>query len=201
MIFKLSVKTKKKTPKARTEEFENLWKNIMKRPFLEKIVLNIGVGAGGEELERAVTVLETISGRKPIKTLSKRNIKEFNLRKGRPIGTMVTIRGIEAEKLLKRLLIVNNNKILRRSFDNYGNFGFGITEHISIPGIEYDNLIGIWGLDVVGRIIRPGMRVKYRRKARAKVPKHHYVSRLEAQYFFEKNFGVDIVEQLDLEFM
>ncbi|MFX0178592.1 MAG: 50S ribosomal protein L5 [Candidatus Hodarchaeota archaeon] len=197
----MSVKTKTKIPKAQTEEFENLWKNIMKRPFLEKIVLNIGVGAGGEELERAVTVLETISGRKPIKTLSKRNIKEFNLRKGRPIGTMVTIRGIEAEKLLKRLLIVNNNKILRRSFDNYGNFGFGITEHISIPGIEYDNLIGIWGLDVVGRIIRPGMRVKYRRKARAKVPKHHYVSRLEAQYFLEKNFGVDIVDQLDLEFM
>ncbi|MFX0025263.1 MAG: 50S ribosomal protein L5 [Candidatus Hermodarchaeota archaeon] len=197
----MSVKTKTKIPKAQTEEFENSWKNIMKRPFLEKIVLNIGVGAGGEELERAVTVLETISGRKPIKTLSKRNIKEFNLRKGRPIGTMVTIRGIEAEKLLKRLLIVNNNKILRRSFDNYGNFGFGITEHISIPGIEYDNLIGIWGLDVVGRIIRPGMRVKYRRKARAKVPKHHYVSRLEAQYFLEKNFGVDIVDQLDLEFM
>ncbi|MFW9945920.1 MAG: 50S ribosomal protein L5 [Candidatus Odinarchaeota archaeon] len=197
----MSVETKKETPKAQTEEFENLWKNVMKRPFLEKIVLNIGVGAGGEELERAVTVLETISDRKPIKTISKRNIKEFNLRKGRPIGTRVTIRGNEAEKLLKRLLIVNNNKILRRSFDNYGNFGFGITEHISIPGIEYDNLIGIWGLDVVGRIIRPGMRVKYRRKARAKVSKHHYVSRLEAQYFLKKNFGVDIVEQLDLEFM
>ncbi|MFX1233610.1 MAG: 50S ribosomal protein L5 [Promethearchaeota archaeon] len=197
----MSVKTKKKTPKEQTEQFEKIWDNPMKRPFLEKLVLNIGVGSGGEELERAVKVLETITGRQPVKTLSKKNIKEFNLRKGRPIGTMVTIRGEEAEKLLKRLLIVNNNKILRRSFDNYGNFGFGITEHISIPSIEYDNLIGIWGLDVGGRIIRPGMRIKYRRQARAKIPKDHYVSKIEAQYFLEKNFGVEIVEQLDLEFM
>ncbi|MFX0032159.1 MAG: 50S ribosomal protein L5 [Candidatus Hodarchaeota archaeon] len=197
----MSVKAKKKTTKAQTQQFEKFWENPMKRPFLEKLTLNIGVGSGGEELERAVKVLETITGRKPVKTLSRKNIKEFNLRKGRPIGTMVTIRGNEAEKLLKRLLIVNNNKMLRRSFDNYGNFGFGITEHISIPGIEYDNVIGIWGLDVVGRIIRPGMRVKYRRKARAKIPKHHYVSRMEAQYYLEKNFEVEIVEQLDIEFM
>jgi len=197
----MSVKAKKKTPKAQTKQFEKNWENPMKRPFLEKLTLNIGVGSGGEELERAVKVLETITGRKPVKTLSRKNIKEFNLRKGRPIGTMVTIRGKDAEKLLKRLLIVNNNKMLRRSFDNYGNFGFGITEHISIPGIEYDNIIGIWGLDVVGRIIRPGMRIKYRRQARAKIPKHHYVSRAEAQYFLKKNFEVEIVEQLDLEFM
>lgn len=197
----MSVKAKKRTPKEETEQFEKIWENPMKRPFLEKVILNIGVGSGGEELERAVKVLETITGRKPVKTLSKKNIKEFNLRKGKPIGTMVSIRGSEAEKLLKRLLIVNNNKILRKSFDNYGNFGFGIIEHITIPGIEYDNLIGIWGLDVVGRITRPGMRIKYRRQAKGKIPKHHYVSKTEAQYFLEKNFGVEIVERLDLEFM
>ena len=109
-------------------------------PYLEKIVLNIGVGVGGEELEKAVTVSETIAEQKAIKTVSKTNVKEFNLRKGRPIGAKVTVRGQNAEKLLKKLLIVNNNKMLRRSFDDYGNFGFGITEHISIPGIEYDSM-------------------------------------------------------------
>ncbi|MFX0010029.1 MAG: 50S ribosomal protein L5 [Candidatus Hermodarchaeota archaeon] len=190
----------KKSSKEQEKIFEEMWKNPMKKPYLEKVVLNIGVGAGGEELERAATVLQTISGKAAIKTLSKKNVKEFNLRIGRPIGTMVTIRNKEAENLLKRLFVVNNDRILRKSFDNYGNFGFGITEHITIPGIEYDNIIGIWGLDVVGRIVRPGMRVKYKRKGRAKVPKHHYVSRLEAQYFLKKNFGVKIVDKLDLDF-
>ncbi|TFG04562.1 MAG: 50S ribosomal protein L5 [Promethearchaeota archaeon] len=191
----------KKSKKGAVNEFDKVWENPMKRPFLEKIVLNIGVGAGGEELERAATVLETISGRTPLKTISKKNVKEFNLRKGRPIGCKVTVRRKEAEKLLKRLLIVQNNKILRKSFDNYGNFGFGITEHISIPGIEYDNLLGIWGLDVVGRIVKPGMRVKYRRKGRSKVSKNHYVSRAEAQYFLEKNFDVEIVDRLELDYI
>ena len=201
----MSVKATKKTQKISRKEqekiFEEMWTHPMKKPYLEKVVLNIGVGAGGEELERAFTVLQTISGKTPVKTLSKKNVKEFNLRIGRPIGTMVTIRRKEAEKLLKRLFVVNNDKMLRKSFDNYGNFGFCITEHITIPGIEYDNLIGIWGLDVVARIVRPGMRVKYRRKGRAKVPKHHYVSRAEAQYILEKNYGIEIVDKLELEYM
>lgn len=190
-----------KAKKTQKTDFEELWKNPMKRPFLEKIVLNIGVGAGGEELERATSVLETITGRKAVKTISKKNIKEFNLRIGRPIGTKVTVRGKEAEKLLKRLLIVTNNKILKKSFDNYGNFGFGITEHISIPGIEYDTEIGIYGLDVCGKIVKPGMRVKYRRNKRSKITKHHYVSKLEAQEFLNKKFNVSIVKELDLEFV
>ena len=197
----MSTRTKKTIQKAQLKEYEKMWENPMKYPYLEKIVLNIGVGAGGEELERAVTILESITGKKAIKTISKKNVKEFNLRKGRPIGTKITIRRKEAEKLLKRLLIVNNNKILRKSFDNYGNFGFGIKEHISIPGIEYESTLGIWGLDVCGRIVRPGIRVKYRRKSRAKIPKYHYVSREEAQFFLEKNFGVNVVKVLDLEFI
>jgi large subunit ribosomal protein L5 len=197
----MSTKAKKKALKLQEKEYIEIWKNPMKKPYLEKIVLNIGVGSGGEELERAFTVLQTISGKSPVKTLSKKNVKEFNLRKGRPIGTMVTVRGAEAEKLLKRLLIVTNNKILRKSFDNFGNFGFGITEHITIPGIDYETEIGIWGLNVVGRITRPGMRVRYRRIKKTKVPLHHYVSRDEAQYFLRKNFGVDIVEKIELDYI
>lgn len=196
----MSTKAKKKALKLQEKEYSNVWNNPMKKPYLEKIVLNIGVGSGGEELERASTVLETIAGKTPVKTLSRKNVKEFNLRKGRPIGTMVTIRGEEAEKLLKRLLIVTNNKILRKSFDNYGNFGFGITEHITIPGIDYDTEIGIWGLNVVGRIVRPGMRVRFRRKNKAKVPSHHYVSRDETQYFLKKTYGVDIVEKIEQDY-
>jgi len=197
----MSAKTKKKTTSTTSKEFDEKWKNPMKKPYLEKIVLNIGVGGGGEELEKAVGVIKQITGQVPLKTLSKVNVKEFNLRIGRPIGCKITIRGNEAEKLLKRLLIVNNNKILRKSFDNFGNFAFGIDEHIKIPQTEYEASIGLWGLDVCGRIIRPGMRVKYRRKGRSKIPKHHYISRMESQYFLKQKFGVDIVKKLDLEYI
>ncbi|MFO7796926.1 MAG: 50S ribosomal protein L5 [Promethearchaeia archaeon] len=190
----------KKQDSEQLNAYDQKWQNPMKRPYLEKVVLNIGVGSGGEELERASSVLERISGRQPRKTLSRKNVKEFNLRKGRPIGVKVTVRGKEAEDLLKRLMIVYNNRVKRTSFDNYGNFGFGITEHIAIPGVEYDTLIGIWGLDVTARLVRPGMRVKYRRIHRAKIPKDHYVSREEAQYFLEKYFNARIVEKLEEEY-
>ena len=183
------------------KDYDEMWKNPMKKPYLEKIVLNIGVGAGGEELERAATVLEQITGQKAVKTISKKNIKEFNLRKGRPIGTKVTIRGKEAEKLLQRLIIVQDNKVLMKSFDNYGNFSFGIDEHIEIPKTDFDSDIGIWGLNVCGRIVRPGMRVKTRRIKRAKVPKEHYVSHSEAQYFLKKNYKIDSVKKLELEYI
>ncbi|MFX1427004.1 MAG: 50S ribosomal protein L5 [Promethearchaeota archaeon] len=197
----MSAISKKKATSAQMKEFDEKWKNPMKKPFLEKLVLNIGVGAGGEELEKAITVLKQITGRTPIKTLSKVNVKEFNLRKGRPIGCKITIRGKEAERLLKRLLIVNNNKILQKSFDNFGNFAFGIDEHIKVPQTEYEASIGLWGLDICGRITRPGMRIKNRRKGRTKIPRHHYISRVEAQYFLKQNFGVDIVKELDLEYI
>jgi large subunit ribosomal protein L5 len=193
--------SEKNQEKGLDSKYDEIWKNSMKKPFLEKVVLNIGVGSGGEELERAVTVLETITGKNALKTLSKKNVKDFNLRVGRPIGTKVTVRGKEAEKLLKRLLIVNNNRMLRKSFDDYGNFGFGIKEHISIPGVEYDNQIGIWGLDVCGRIVRKGMRTKYRRNDRKKIPKEHYVSREEAQYFLEKYFDVKLVNKLEVDYI
>ena len=197
----MSIKAKNAKKTTQAKKFDETWKNPMKKPFLEKVVLNIGVGTGGEELERAVKVLEQISGRKALKTVSVTNVKEFNLRKGRAIGTKVTLRGNEAEKLLKRLFIVNNNKLLRQSFDHYGNFGFGINEHIAIPGVEYDAEIGIFGLDVCGRMVRPGMRVKNRKQPKsAKIPKHHYVSREEAQYFLKQEFGIEIVKVLDLGF-
>ncbi|TXT67269.1 MAG: 50S ribosomal protein L5 [Promethearchaeota archaeon] len=192
----MASKTKQKKKPAESVNYEQKWENPMKRPYLEKIILNIGVGSGGEELERAVAVLESITGKTPCKTISRKNIKEFNLRKGRPIGVKVTIRDEDAAELLKRLLIVSNNRIKRASFDDYGNFGFGIKEHISIPGVEYDNTIGIWGLDAMGRVVRPGMRVKYRRAHRASIPKDHYVNREETQYFLQKMYNINIVEEI-----
>jgi large subunit ribosomal protein L5 len=196
-----SKKAKATKLKELEKAFEENWKNPMRHPYLEKVVLNIGVGTSGEELERASMVLEDISKQKPAKRMASKSVKEWGIRKGTPIGVMVTIRGESAEKLLKRLLIVYNNRILRKSFDDYGNFSFGIEEHISIPNIEYDNTIGIWGLNVTCRIVRKGIRIRTRRKKRTKVKKSHYVSKEEAQYFMRKFFKAKLVQRLEMEYI
>ncbi|MCK4237758.1 MAG: 50S ribosomal protein L5, partial [Candidatus Lokiarchaeota archaeon] len=136
----------------------------------------------------------------PVRRLAKKSVKEWGIRQGGPIGVMVTVRGEAAIRLLKRLLIVYNNRILRRSFDDYGNFSFGIDEHISIPGVEYDSTIGIWGLNMSGRIVRKGMRVRTRRKKRTKIKKDHYVKREETQFFLKKFFKARIVRRLEIEY-
>lgn len=195
-----SKKAKVAKMKKLEQNFEEDWKNPMRLPYLEKIVLNIGVGTGGEELERAGKVLEDIAKQKPVRRLASKSVKEWGIRKGTPIGVMVTVRGDVAIKLLKKLLIVYNNRILRRSFDDYGNFSFGIDEHISIPGVEYDSTIGIWGLNISGRIVRKGMRVRTRRKKRTKIKKDHYVKREETQYFLKKFFKARIVRRLEIEY-
>lgn len=187
--------------KQQAKVFEENWQNPMRKPFLEKVVLNIGAGTGGEELERAARVLEDITKRKALRTVASKSVKEWGLRQGVPIGVKITVRGDRAEKLLKRLLIVFNNRILKKCFDHRGNFSFGIDEHISIPGAEYDNEIGIWGLNVSCRIVRKGMRVKVRRKRRNKICSSHYVSRDEAQYFMRKFFNSKIVDQLEIEYI
>jgi len=195
-----SKKAKAAKLKESEQNFETNWKNPMRSPYLEKIVLNIGVGTGGEELERASQVLEDLTKQKPVRRLAKKSVKEWGIRQGGPIGVMVTVRGEAAIRLLKRLLIVYNNRILRRSFDDYGNFSFGIDEHISIPGVEYDSTIGIWGLNMSGRIVRKGMRVRTRRKKRTKIKKDHYVKREETQYFLKKFFKARIVRRLEIEY-
>lgn len=195
-----SKKAKAAKLKKSEQNFEAGWKNPMRFPYLEKIVLNIGVGTGGEELERASQVLEDLTKQKPVRRLAKKSVKEWGIRQGGPIGVMVTVRGEAAIRLLKRLLIVYNNRILRRSFDDYGNFSFGIDEHISIPGVEYDSTIGIWGLNMSGRIVRKGMRVRTRRKKRTKIKKDHYVKREETQYFLKRFFKARIVRRLEIEY-
>lgn len=195
-----SKKAKMAKQKKIEQEFIEDWKNSMRHPYLEKIVLNIGVGTSGEDLERASLVLKDITNQTPSRRVASKSVKEWGIRQGVPIGVMVTVRGEAAERLLKRLLIVYNNRILTKSFDNYGNFSFGIEEHISIPGVEYDNTIGIWGLNVAGRIVRKGMRVKTRRKKRTKIKKTHYISKEEAQFFLKKFFKARIVKRLEIEY-
>lgn len=167
--------------------------NIMKKISLDKVVLNMGVGKSGDAIDIAKKALDQISGKKSCARDAKETQRDFGVRKGEPIGVAVTIRGKDAEELLKRLLQAKGNQIKGRSFDDFGNFSFGILEHIDIPGIKYDPNIGILGLDVAVNLTRPGYNIRKRSKHKASVGKTHRISEDEAKEFMENEFGAVIV--------
>jgi len=167
--------------------------NPMREVILDKVVLNIGVGEGGERLEKAEKVLNQITGMKPKRTLAKKTIREWRIHKRDPIGCKVTVRGKKGMELLALLLKAVDNRLKESSFDAWGNFSFGIKEHIDIPGIKYDPEIGIFGMDVCVSLARRGYRIARRRRARKKIPRCHRVTKEEAMEWVKTNFGVQIV--------
>ena len=172
----------------------------MQKPFVDKVVVNIGLGQSGEELQKASKVLASMTGQTPVIINAKKNVKEWGVRMGQTIATKVTLRGATALDFIKRSLFVFDNRILRKAFDSFGNVSWGIDEHIKVPGVKYDPDIGIFGFTVSVKIVRPGFRVKYRKKLRRKIGSEHYVHRQEAMFFFEKELGVEIVDKMEARF-
>ena len=175
------------------------WKDLvlvkdhpMRRIFIEKVVVNIGVGASGERLEKAAALLKELTGAEPSRRRAKRSIKDFGIRKGEPIGVAVTLRRDRAVEFLMKALQAVNNRVKRSSFDDRGNVCFGIKEHITIPGVKYDPAVGIWGMDVCVKLAKPGLRVQLRRRRRSRVGKPQLVTKEEAVEFFTKVLGVQV---------
>jgi len=132
--------------------------NPMQVPKLEKIVINMGVGeAAGDQkkLDAAVAELALISGQKPIKTISKKAIAGFKIRKGLPIGCKVTLRKARMYEFLDRLVTIALPRVRDfrgvpgRGFDGRGNFAMGLKEQIVFPEIVYDKVDSIRGMDIV----------------------------------------------------
>ncbi len=166
--------------------------NPMREIRIGKLVLNIGVKDPVAEVEKAYRLLEKLTNRKPVKTKATKKARTFGIRKGLPIGVKVTIRGKEAEKLTKELLLAVENKLRESCFDDEGNVNFGIKEYLDIPGIKYDPTIGVFGMNVSIQLERPGFRVKRRRLKKSKVGKAHRISKQEAMDFMKEKFGVTI---------
>jgi large subunit ribosomal protein L5 len=131
--------------------------NIMQVPRLEKIVINMGVGAAIQQanlLDNAVRDLALISGQKPIVTRAKKSIAGFKLREGNAIGCKVTLRGARMYEFLDRLvsLAVPRIRDFRglppRAFDGHGNYTFGVTEQLIFPEIDYDKVDVTRGMDI-----------------------------------------------------
>ena len=165
---------------------------VMKKISLEKVVLNMGIGRSGDAIEVGKKCLEQISGKKPNAREAKETLRDWGVRKGEPIGVAVTTRGEDARVLLKRLLDAKANTVNGKSFDNFGNFSFGIREHIDIPDVKYDPQIGILGLEVAVTLSRPGYSVRKRSKHKASVGKKHVITKEEAKNYMKTEFGVSV---------
>ncbi len=164
----------------------------MKKIFLDKIVLNMGVGKSGDAIEIAKRALNQISGKKSCSRNARETQRDWGIRKGEPIGVSVTVRGEDAKALLKRLLEAKGDTVKGKSFDNFGNYSFGINEHIDIPGVKYEPQIGILGLGISIALSRPGYGIRKRSKHKASVGKSHIITSQEAKDYLVKEFGVTV---------
>ena len=134
------------------------YKNPMQVPKLEKIVINMGVGeatADQKKLDNAVAELTALSGQRAVKTLSKKAIAGFKIRKGLPIGTKVTLRKARMYEFMDRLITIalprvrDFRGIQGKGFDGRGNFAMGLREQIVFPEINYDRVDDVRGMDIV----------------------------------------------------
>lgn len=129
----------------------------MQVPKLEKICLNQGIGDAVSDkklIDGAIVEMTTISGQKAVPTLSKKDISNFKLRKGVPIGVRVTLRGDKMYEFLDRLISVALPRIRdfrginATGFDGSGNYTLGVTEQIIFPEINIDKVSKIMGMDI-----------------------------------------------------
>lgn len=165
----------------------------MRRPTIEKVVVNMSIGRGGRDLENAEAILESITGQRPVRTIAKQTRPEFNLREGQPVGAKVTLRGETATSFLETALSFVD--LSRSQFDETGNISFGIEEHTQFPGQEYSPDIGLYGMDVTVNIVRPGTRIRKRNRARRDIPDSHRVSPEDAMAYLADEFEVTFSDE------
>ena len=131
--------------------------SVMQAPKLEKICLNRGVnGAVSDKklVETSLDELTLITGQKAVSTISKKDISNFELRKGIPIGARVTLRGVKMFEFLDRLVssalprVRDFKGVNDKSFDGRGNYTLGVTEQIIFPEVDIDKVNKITGLDI-----------------------------------------------------
>lgn len=132
------------------------YKSVMQAPRLEKIVINQGLGqavADKKIIEVAINELTAISGQKAVATNSRKDIANFKLRKGMPIGVKVTLRSEKMYEFLNRLICIAMPRIrdfngIPEKFDGQGNYTLGVQEQIIFPEIDIDKITKILGMEI-----------------------------------------------------
>ena len=134
------------------------YRNPMRVPKLEKIVVNMGVGEASQDrkkIDSAAKELALITGQRPVITKAKKSIATFKLRAGMIVGCKVTLRRTRMYEFLDRLITVALPRVRdfrglsAKSFDGCGNFALGLREQIIFPEIDYDKVDKIRGMDIV----------------------------------------------------
>lgn len=152
---RLKVKYQTEIVKNLQEKFQ--YKNHMQVPRLVKIVINQGIGeavADKKLIESAIKELSIITGQKAVPTISKKDISNFKLRRGIPIGVKVTLRGDRMYEFLDRLIaaalprIRDFKGVNPKGFDGRGNYNLGINEQIIFPEIDIDKVNKIMGMNI-----------------------------------------------------
>jgi large subunit ribosomal protein L5 len=169
--------------------------NPMRQIRIEKVTLNIGAGTDQELLKKGVKLLHNITGIEPVKTISDKRIPGWGVRPGLPLGCKITLRGPKAEEVLRKVLKAKENKLRKSCFDGNGNVAFGIHEYIDVPDLNYDASIGIIGFQINTTLMRPGLRIKYRKNERRKIGKSHVITQNDSMSFFNEKFNVTVEEE------
>ncbi|WP_048189579.1 50S ribosomal protein L5 [Methanocella conradii] len=164
----------------------------MRTPRIEKVTVHMGVGESGKKLSNAEMIMQAITGQKPVRCFAKKTLPAFGIKKNEAIGCKVTLRGARAEKFLSTALAIKDKQLSVKSFDGNGNFAFGIEEHTDFPGMEYDPEVGIFGMDVIVSLERPGYRIKRRKAQRQDVPASHRLTVDDAISFLKAKYGVEV---------
>ena len=157
--------------------------SVMRMIRVEKAVINMGVGEGGEKLIKAEKVMVMLTKRKPVRTISRTTSKDLGLREGMPIGCKVTLRGKEAEEFITRAFWVKENRIADYSFDKEGNFSFGVNDYTDFEGMKYDPQIGIFGMDISVTLARKGKRIAIRKRQPRRLPQKQRITQDEGKNF------------------
>ena len=133
------------------------FKNIYMTPYLEKVVINMGLGLDGNDakiIKSCEDDLSNIGGQKPVLTKFKKSISNFKTRKGTNAGLKVTLRKNKMYEFIDRLVnialprIKDFRGLSPNGFDKFGNYTFGVKEHIIFPEVNFDKVDKIRGLDI-----------------------------------------------------
>mgnify|MGYP006278053121 FL=1 len=167
----------------------------MRKIQIAKVTLNIGCGTDHTKMDKAVKLIKLIAGIDPVKTYATKRIPSWNLRPGLPIGCKITLRKEHAREVLDRLLQSRDMILTEGCFDGSGNISFGVKEYIDIPGVEYDQEIGIMGLEASVTLKRPGYRIKHRSVQRKKIHGHHRITKEDAIGFAKEELKVKVEDK------
>ena len=154
-MSRLKVRYTKEVAPALKKEFG--YKNVMAVPKIEKVVVNMGLGEATQNakiVETGADEVTRITGQKPVVTRAKKSIAQFKVRKGMPIGAMVTLRGERMWEFLDRLMSIalprvrDFRGVSPRGFDGRGNFTLGLKDQLIFPEIDYMKVDKARGMNI-----------------------------------------------------